>query len=260
MAQLRTGFLVDTSRCIGCRSCQVACKEWNRLEVDKTTNRGTFENPRELTPNLYNRIRYIEKADDKGGVTWRFVNERCLHCGDAGCMKVCPSPGALYRTQDGIVGFDKEKCIACKYCVSACPFDVPRYGADDKVSKCHLCLDRIGAGMVPACAKACPTQTLQFGGRDALIARAKGAGKTLYGEKDLDGLGVLYALEDKPEAYGLPSDPSIPTAIFLWKDVLKPLGILGFWGSVAAVLVHYVTFGGRKIEEDPAKKEGGAHG
>jgi formate dehydrogenase iron-sulfur subunit len=260
MAQLRTGFLVDTSRCIGCRSCQVACKEWNRLEVDKTTNRGTLENPRELTPNLYNRIRYIEKADDKGGVTWRFVNERCLHCGDAGCMKVCPSPGALYRTQDGIVGFDKEKCISCKYCVSACPFNVPRYGADDKVSKCHLCLDRIGAGMAPACAKACPTQTLQYGWRDALIAKAKGAGKTLYGEKDLEGLGVLYALEDKPEAYGLPSDPSIPTAIFLWKDVLKPLGILGFWGSMAAVLVHYVTFGGRKIEEDPAKKEGGDHG
>ncbi|HWS14635.1 MAG TPA: 4Fe-4S dicluster domain-containing protein, partial [Candidatus Methylomirabilis sp.] len=174
MAQLRTGFLVDTSRCIGCRSCQVACKEWNRLEVDKTTQQGTFENPRDLTPNLYNRIRYIEKADDKGNVTWRFVNERCLHCGDAGCMKVCPAPGALYRTKDGVVGFDKEKCIACKYCVSACPFNVPRYGADDKVSKCNLCLDRIGAGMVPACAKACPTQTLQYGGRDALIAKAKG--------------------------------------------------------------------------------------
>ena len=146
MAQLRTGFLVDTSRCIGCRSCQVACKEWNRLEVDKTTQQGTFENPRDLTPNLYNRIRFVEKADDKGDVTWRFVNERCLHCGDAGCMKVCPAPGALYRTKDGIVGFDKEKCIACKYCVSACPFNVPRYGADDKVSKCHLCLDRVGAG------------------------------------------------------------------------------------------------------------------
>jgi len=260
MAQLRTGFLVDTSRCIGCRSCQVACKEWNRLEVDKTTLQGTFENPRDLTPNLYNRIHFIEKADEKGDVTWRFVNERCLHCGDAGCMKVCPAPGALYRTKDGIVGFDKEKCISCKYCVSACPFNIPRYGADDKVSKCHLCLDRIGAGMVPACAKACPTQTLQYGGRDALISRAKGAGKKLYGENALEGLGVLYALEGKPEEYGLPADPSIPMSIFLWKDVVRPLGILGFWGSIAAVVVHYVTYGNRQLEEDGKGKGGDAHG
>jgi formate dehydrogenase iron-sulfur subunit len=114
--------------------------------------------------------------------------------------------------------------------------------------------------MVPACAKACPTQTLQFGGRDALIAKAKGAGKKLYGEQSLAGLGVLYTLEGKPEEYGLPADPSIPTAIFLWKDVLKPLGILGFWGSVAAVLVHYVTFGGRNIEENGGEKGGSAHG
>ncbi|RJP25860.1 MAG: 4Fe-4S dicluster domain-containing protein [Deltaproteobacteria bacterium] len=260
MAYARTGFLIDTSRCIGCRSCQVACKEWNRLEPDKTTQQGAYENPRDLTPNLYNRIRFIEKADDKGAVSWKFVNERCLHCGDAGCMKVCPAPGALFRTKEGLIGYDKEKCISCKYCVSACPFNIPRYGADEKVSKCNLCLDRVGAGMVPACAKACPTQTLQYGGRDALIARAKASGKKLYGEKDLEGLGVLYALEDKPEAYGLPSDPAIPTAIFLWKDVLKPLGILGFWGSVAAVVLHYVTFGSRTLEEDGKGKGGDAHG
>jgi formate dehydrogenase iron-sulfur subunit len=260
MAQARAGFLIDLSRCIGCRSCQVACKEWNRLDADKTSGTGTFENPRDLTPNLYNRIRFVEKADDKGNVTWRFVNERCLHCGDAGCMKVCPSPGALYRTADGIVGFDKEKCIACKYCVSACPFNVPRYGAGDKVAKCNLCFDRVGAGMIPACAKACPTQTLRFGPRDALIASAKAAKKTLYGEANLAGLGVLYALEDKAEAYGLPPNPSIPTSIFLWKDVIKPLGILGFWGSVAAVLVHYINFGARQIEDDDAEKGGSARG
>jgi formate dehydrogenase iron-sulfur subunit len=260
MAYARTGFLIDTSRCIGCRSCQVACKEWNRLEADKTSQQGAFENPRDLTPNLYNRIRFIEKADDKGVVSWKFVNERCLHCGDAGCMKVCPAPGALYRTKEGLIGYDKEKCISCKYCVSACPFNIPRYGADEKVSKCNLCLDRVGAGMVPACAKACPTQTLQYGGRDALIGKAKASGKKLYGENSLAGLGVLYALEDKPEAYGLPADPAIPTAIFLWKDVLKPLGILGFWGSVAAVVLHYVTFGSRTLEEDGKGKGGDAHG
>jgi len=253
----RKGFLVDTSRCIGCRSCQVACKQWNKLEADKTSNAGGFENPRDLTPALYNRIRFIEK-ENAGQVSWQFFNERCMHCGDAGCMKVCPSPGALYRTKDGMVAFNKEKCISCKYCVSACPFNIPRYGADDKVAKCHLCPDRMAGGMTPACAKACPTQTLQFGKRSDLIAKAKDAKKTLYGVDDLLGLGVVYALEGPPEQYGLPAKPSIPASIFLWKDVIKPLGILGFWGSIGAVLLHYVTIGPKKIEED-ADDKGGSH-
>lgn len=251
----RKGFLVDTSRCIGCRSCQVACKQWNKLSADATANKGTFENPRDLTPALYNRIKFVE-SETSGTVTWQFFNERCMHCGDAGCMKVCPSPGALYRTKDGIVAYNKEKCISCKYCVSACPFNIPRYDADDKVSKCHLCLDRIGGGMTPACAKACPTETLKFGKRADLIAKATGAKKKLYGVDDLNGLGVVYALEGPPEQYGLPSTPRIPMSIFLWKDVIKPLGILGFWGSIGAVLLHYVTIGPKKIEED---NEGGGH-
>jgi len=250
----RKGFLVDTARCIGCRSCQVACKQWNKLDADKTTNKGTFENPRDLTPALYNRIRFVEQADDKGAMSWRFLNERCMHCGDAGCMKVCPSPGALYRTKDGIVAYNKEKCISCKYCVSACPFNIPRYDKDERVSKCHLCLDRISGGMTPACAKACPTETLKFGNRSELIARATAAKKTLYGENDLNGLGVVYALEGPPGQYGLPVNPSIPLSIFLWKDVIKPLGILGFWGSIGAMLLHYVTIGPKKIEEDEGEE------
>jgi len=252
----RKGFLVDTSRCIGCRSCQVACKQWNKLEADKTVNQGTFENPRDLTPALYNRIKFVEK-ESSGEVTWRFFNERCMHCGEAGCMKVCPSPGALYRTKDGIVAHNKEKCISCKYCVSACPFSIPRYGADDKVSKCHLCLDRVGGGLTPACAKACPTETLKFGNRSQLIATATAAKKILYGVDDLNGLGVVYALEGPPEQYGLPASPSIPLSIFLWKDVIKPLGILGFWGSIGAMLLHYVTIGPKKVDDDLNSKEAG---
>jgi formate dehydrogenase iron-sulfur subunit len=252
----RKGFLVDTSRCIGCRSCQVACKQWNKLDADKTTNKGTFENPRDLTPALYNRIKFIEK-ETTGELSWLFFNERCMHCGDAGCMKVCPSPGALYRTKDGIVAYNKEKCISCKYCVSACPFNIPRYDADDKVSKCHLCTDRISGGLTPACAKACPTQTLQYGKRIDLIAKAKAAKKTLYGEESLNGLGVVYALEGPPEQYGLPANPSIPLSIFLWKDVIKPLGILGFWGSIGAMLLHYVAIGPKKIDDDESGKGDG---
>ncbi len=248
----RKGFLVDTARCIGCRSCQVACKQWNKLDADKTKNMGTFENPRDLTPALYNRIRFVEN-ETSGSVTWQFINERCMQCGDAGCMKVCPSPGALYRTKDGIVAYDKEKCISCKYCVSACPFGIPRYDSDNKVSKCNLCLSRIEGGMVPACAKACPTETLKFGKRSELIAKAQAAKKKLYGVDDLNGLGVVYALEGPPEQYGLPAKPSIPLSIFLWKDVIKPLGILGFWGSIGAMLLHYVTIGPKKIEDDNDK-------
>ncbi len=258
MAESRMAILIDTTRCIACRSCQVACKQWNRMEPDKTANRGTYENPRDLTPNLYNRVRFIEK-EDGGTIKWLFLNERCMHCGDAGCMKVCPSPGALYRTKEGFVAFNREKCIACKYCVSACPFGVPRYGADDKVSKCHLCFDRIEVGMAPACSKACPTQTLQYGPRNGLIAKARASGKTVYGEADLSGLGVLYLLDDKPEAYGLPARPSVPAAIFLWKDVVKPLGILGFWGSIAAVLFHYVTTGPKQVEDENHQAGGGGH-
>ncbi|MEI6206686.1 MAG: 4Fe-4S dicluster domain-containing protein [Desulfuromonadales bacterium] len=250
----RKGFLVDTARCIGCRSCQVACKQWNKLDADKTANKGTFENPRDLTPALYNRIKFIEK-ETSGEVSWLFFNERCMHCGDAGCMKVCPSPGALYRTNDGIVAYNKEKCISCKYCVSACPFNIPRYGADDKVSKCHLCLDRVVGGMSPACAKACPTETLKYGSRAELIAKATAAKKTLYGVDDLQGLGVVYALEGPPEQYGLPASPHIPLSVFLWKDVIKPLGILGFWGSIGAMLLHYVTIGPKKVDDDLDVKE-----
>ncbi|HZW35650.1 MAG: 4Fe-4S dicluster domain-containing protein [Deltaproteobacteria bacterium] len=258
MAESRMGFLIDTSRCIACRSCQVACKQWNRLDADKTANQGSYENPRELTSNLYNRIRFVEKPDG-GSMKWLFLNERCVHCGDAGCMKVCPSPGALYRTKEGFVAFNKEKCIACKYCVSACPFNIPRYGADEKVAKCNLCADRIEAGMMPACAKACPTQTLQYGPRGAMIAKAKASKKAIYGEADLSGLGVLYLLDDKPEVYGLPAGPAIPVSIFLWKDVVKPLGILGFWGSIAAVLFHYVTTGPKRLEEDAPEKGENRH-
>ncbi|GAB7026868.1 4Fe-4S dicluster domain-containing protein [Geotalea toluenoxydans] len=248
MTDTRKGFLIDTSRCIGCRSCQVACKQWNKLDAEKTGKEQVGADA-ELTANLYNRIHFMERASGTG-VTWAFFNERCMHCGDAGCLKVCPSPGALYRTRDGIIAYNKEKCISCKYCVSACPFNIPRYGADDKVAKCHVCQDRVAGGMAPACAKSCPTGAITFGNRSELITKAKAAKKKLYGENDLLGLGVVYALEGPPADYGLPAKPSIPLSIFLWKDVVKPLGILGFWGSIGAMLLHYVTVGPKRPEHE----------
>jgi formate dehydrogenase iron-sulfur subunit len=255
----RKAFLIDTTRCTACRACQVACKEWNKLPAEKTVQRGTYENPPGLVPHLYNQIHFIEKGQT-GEVSWLFLNRRCLHCGDAGCMKVCPSAGALYRTEEGMVAFNQEKCISCKYCVNGCPFDVPRYDQKEKVTKCHACFDRIANGLQPACVKACPTGTLQFGDRDQLIAKAKATGKTLYGENDLNGLGVLYLLDNAPGEYQLPEKPAIPASIFLWKDVIKPLGILGFWGAIGTVLLHYVTAGPRQLEEEEEEDKTSSQG
>jgi formate dehydrogenase iron-sulfur subunit len=243
----RKAFLIDTTRCTACRSCQVACKQWNKLPAEGTVNRGSYENPPQLTPHLYNQVRFIESEKD-GDLRWLFVNKRCMHCGDAGCIKVCPSAGALYRTEDGLVAFNQEKCIGCNYCVNGCPFDVPRYSGEKKVTKCHACLDRVSNGLVPACVKACPTGTLQFGDRDKLIAAAKARGKKIYGENDLKGLGVLYVLDDTPGTYELPEKPAIPASIFLWKDVIKPFGILGFWGAIGMAVLHYVTIGPKQLE------------
>lgn len=249
----RKAFMIDTSRCIACRSCQVACKQWHKLPAEATVNRGSYENPPQLTPYLYNKIEFIEK-EENGEVKWRFLNQRCMHCAEAGCIKVCPSPGALFRTEEGLVGYNQEKCISCNYCVNGCPFDVPRYDANNKVTKCDGCLDRVAAGLQPACVKACPTGTLRFGDRDELIAEAKKANRQIYGEKSLAGLGAMYLLEDQPQEYKLAANPTIPASIFLWKDIIKPLGILGFWGTVGAAMLHYVTVGPKRLEDDVDSK------
>jgi len=251
----RKAFLIDTTRCTACRACQVACKQWNKLPAEETEQRGSYENPPNLTPHLYNQIHFIEK-DTNGAVRWLFLNRRCLHCGDAGCMKVCPSAGALYRTEEGMVAFNQEKCISCKYCVNGCPFDVPRYDEKEKVTKCHACFDRIANGLQPACVKACPTGTLQFGDRNQLLAKTKAQGKSLYGENELNGLGVLYVLDDTPGTYQLPDKPVIPASIFFWKDVLRPLGIFGFWGAIGVTLLHYVTVGPKRLEDESQEKGG----
>lgn len=252
----RKAFLIDTTRCTACRSCQVACKQWNKLPAEGTVNRGSYENPPDLTPHLYNQIHFIEK-DQGDGLRWLFVNKRCMHCAEAGCMKVCPSAGALYRTDDGMVAFNQDKCIGCNYCVNGCPFDVPRYGANQKITKCHACFDRLANGLTPACVKGCPTGTLQFGDRDRLLDKAGAAGQRIYGANDLGGLGVLYVLDDAPGTYELPDKPAIPASIFLWKDVIKPLGILGFWGAVGTALLHYVTVGPKRLEEEETSREQG---
>jgi formate dehydrogenase iron-sulfur subunit len=247
----RKAILVTPEVCIGCRACQVACKSWNELPGIKTKNNGTYQNPPDLATAAYNIIKYSEVPSQDNAVRWLFVSRRCMHCEDAGCMKICPAPGALYRTAEGAVAYDRDKCVACKLCVNACPFDVPRYDAEGKVTKCHLCFDRIGEeGMLPACVKTCPTGALRFGDRDELIstARADGFG-TIYGEKDLGGLGSIYAFKEAPKLYGMKENPTIPSSVIFWHTYLKPLSLIGLGGVVVAAAVHYLAVGPHKDEE-----------
>lgn len=247
----RKALLISPELCIGCRGCQTACKEWNQLPGTRTLNKGSIENPPDLTPQLYNRIRYVEIPSENNIVRWLFVSQRCMHCEDAGCIKICPAQGALFKTKEGAVAFNKDKCIGCKLCVAGCPFDVPRYDEKDKISKCHLCSDRIAEGLSPACAKTCPTGAIAYGDRDELIARAQRAGyQKLYGQTDLGGLGALYAFKDAPKIYGMDEHPAIPETVVFWHKVLKPLAYIGLGGAVAASLLHYLVIG-------PKKEEGG---
>lgn len=247
----RKTLLISPELCIGCRGCQTACKAWNRLPATKTVNKGTFENPPDLTPYLYNRIRYVEVASEANPVRWLFVSQRCMHCDDAGCMKICPVPGALFKTKEGAVAFDKDKCIGCKLCAAGCPFDVPRYDEKDKISKCHLCSDRTADGLEPACAKTCPTGGIRYGEREALIAGAKKEGyQKLYGEADLGGLGVLYAFKDSPKLYGMNEKPALPETVIFWHNVLKPLALVGLGGAIAGNLLHYLVIGPKKDDEE----------
>jgi formate dehydrogenase iron-sulfur subunit len=236
-------ILFDTTKCIACRACQVACKQWNNLSGVATTCRGTYENPPDLSYQTWLKITFTE-VEDNGRVDWIFSRQACMHCTEAACVKVCP-PKALTHHESGMVVYDKILCTGCGYCVDACPFGVPRCNRNlitgvAKMDKCTMCtspgLDRIGNGYTPACVKTCPPAALEFGDRDALVATAKakmtalqqkGSSKAyLYGENELGGLHVMYLLNDSPKVYGLPVNPKISGATYAWQDVIQPLGMV----------------------------------
>ena len=235
-------ILYDATKCIACRACQVACKQWNELEVEETTNRGTYENPPDLSPETWNKIRFHE-VERGAKIDWLFTRLACMHCTDASCEQVCPT-GAISH-QDGFVIIDQEWCIGCGYCGQACPFHVPH---KDEVlgtaRKCTSCIDRRSNGMEPACVKTCPTGALTFGDRNELVAvgrervqelKAEGYSDAyLYGDEELGGLHVLYVLEDSPAVYGLPESPrvAISASVGKWLSGILTAGVvaaLPFW-------------------------------
>jgi formate dehydrogenase iron-sulfur subunit len=225
---VRMGFFTDTSVCIGCKACEVACKEWNSVPEDGLKLTGmSFDNSEGLSADTWRHVAFIEqtKPVEQGeGVRWLMASDVCKHCTHAACLDVCPT-GALFRTEFGTVVVQSDVCNGCGYCVPACPYGViDQREGDGRAWKCTMCYDRLGDGLQPACAKACPTESIQYGPLDELRERAAErvdalqaageAGARLYGADPDDGVGgdgAFFLLLDEPETYGLPPDPVVTT-------------------------------------------------
>jgi len=276
-------ILYDATKCTACRGCQVACKQWNENDeyipapTDETgvlaKNWGSYENPPDLSPQTWLKMEFRE-IEPGGKVRWLFTRRACMHCTDAGCVRVCPN-GSLYHDENGFVAYNKDTCTGCGYCIDACPFSVPRSERNiltgiAKMDKCTLCttpgIDRIAEGYEPACVKTCPTGALTYGDRNELVTegrkrvsvlKAKGwVNAYLYGENELEGLHVMYVLDDFPEVYGLPAAPRISAATIAWQDVIQPLGwALGGVTIIGLGLNYLVAREAKLTRELPGKKE-----
>ena len=247
--------LIDTTTCIGCKACEVACQEWNNNQVTFANFEGTYQTQPDLTHNFWNLIKFNE-TEKAGQPVWLMSKFQCMHCVDPGCLKSCPAPGAIVQYTNGIVDFNSDQCIGCGYCMTGCPFDVPKLNpTTQKVQKCTLCTDRVSVGLEPACIKACPTNCLSFGTREDLLRKAEDRVAVLktdghinagvYNPLGVGGTHVIYVLDhaDDPEAYGLPKDPRIPWAVSLWKGPVKWLGNALLIGGVLGAFFHFVRYG-----------------
>jgi len=256
-ATVELAKLIDTSKCIGCKACQTACMEWNDLRDTVGTNVGVYDNPRDLTDQSWTVMKFSEYENPKGDLEWLIRKDGCMHCAEPGCLKACPSPGAIVQYANGIVDFNEENCIGCGYCVSGCPFDVPRISKkDNKAYKCTLCSDRVAVGLEPACVKTCPTGAIIFGTKDQMTHAAaeriedlKSRGFDQAGLYDPAGVGgthVMYVLHhaDNPTLYsGLPATPKVSPFVRLWKGAAKPLAIGALALVAVAGFMNYVRGG-----------------
>ncbi len=252
---MAVGMLLDLDKCTACRGCQAACKEWNDLAAEPTRQTGTYQNPPDLCPTTLTLIEFQEKEMD-GRLGWYFFNKRCVHCTQAACVDVCPT-AALQHNALGFVSFNRDACNGCGYCAEFCPFQIPRMEMLDgfqgkaKASKCTFCQDRVTNGIVPACAKTCPTGAITFGDRDALIEAGKNRvaalqsrGKTnarLYGETELGGLHQMYVLPETASWYGLPESPQMPATVGLWQGGVRPLGYIAAGLTALGLAFNWLT-------------------
>ncbi len=292
----RVGFFTDTSVCIGCKACEVACKEWNLIPEDGRVWTGeSYDHTSQLGANTWRHVAFVEQrkplqalleappapgdrtapsaapgGDGSTALRWLMESDVCKHCTHAACLDVCPT-GSLFRTEFGTVVVQQDICNGCGYCVPACPFGVldKRHlpattdpppailgrKEDGRVWKCTLCYDRLKGGHEPACAKACPTKSIQFGPLEELRERADARlaklsaegwnGAQLYGrdpEDGVGGFGAFFLLLDDPEVYGLPPDPVVTTRDLpeMWSNMLAAAGAM--LAGVAALTL----FGSRR--------------
>jgi formate dehydrogenase iron-sulfur subunit len=243
------GFYTDTTVCIGCKACEVACKEWNQLPAtqgdDNTLSGNSYDNTRRLDGIHWRHVKFVEQfSQDRSQGRWLMMSDVCKHCVQAACLQVCPT-GAIVRTEFDTVVIRSDVCNGCRDCIAACPFGVIEISpVSQTAQKCTLCYDRLQAGLEPACSKACPTDSIQFGPIDQLRRRAQsrvqqlhGQGETrayLYGadENMLGGLNSFYLLVDQPAVYGLPTNPQLPSRHLAWSTTFSALGaaVLGLFG------------------------------
>src|ERR1700751_3358488 len=208
--------LIDVTTCIGCKACEVACVEWNDMPFQPPMFDNTYQTMPDTNWNYWNLIKFNEISNEDGTFQWLMRKHQCMHCADPGCLAACPADGAIVQYTNGIVDFQQENCIGCQYCVTGCPFNIPKFNKETKrVYKCTLCADRVSEGLEPACIKSCPTGCLHFGTKDDMKDLAEQRAKQLrdhfgfanagvYDPPGVGGTGVIYVLHDatKPELYG----------------------------------------------------------
>ena len=244
-----SAFLTDASLCIGCKACEVACKEWNELPDDGFTWSGhSYDNTRALGASTWRHVLFLEQEQSMGsqlaGITepfrWQFLSDVCKHCANAGCLEACPT-GSIVRTEVGSVFVQPDICNGCGYCVVSCPFGViEKRPEDGRAFKCTFCYDRQKAGLIPACAKACPTQSIQFGDLEVLRQRGKKRVQDLQErgysdariydpqETSVGGIHAFFVILGEPETYNLPPAPEVPTAYLkgAWTSAFISAGII----------------------------------
>ncbi len=257
--QVEVSKLVDIDLCIGCKACEVACKEWNDLQVEETHNFGGYQSHEDLTASTWDLMRFNEVDLDDGGLAWLIRKDSCLHCEDPGCLLACPAPGAIVQYENGIVDFDQDKCIGCQYCIAGCPFDIPRFDSETKkVYKCTMCVERISNGMEPACVKSCPTGSIRFGTKEDMlhygeekVAKLKDRGfddALLYDPEGVKGVHMMYVVPrgEMLDEYGLPDDPTVKGASFFpLMSVLRKLGSLATWVGLIGAGLFFLRTGRR---------------
>jgi formate dehydrogenase iron-sulfur subunit len=241
-------LLIDLTRCIGCRGCQAACKQWHDLPAESTRNLGSYQNPQQTSSKTLTMVTFNEVIQD-GHLQWVFAKRQCMHCEHPACASAC-TVGALKKTADGPVVYESGKCIGCRYCQYACPFDIPAFEWDQTlglIRKCEFCVDREEDGLEPACVKACPTGALQPGQREALLAEARQRiaedpvryVNHIYGEREVGGTSMLYLSGVPFASLGFPVLRDEPPTAYT-EAVMRQTPVIAVTVAAAASALYWI--------------------